>query len=71
MIPRSLIYNVAISLLAAIPASAGTMPPQPVYGPIHIIDGDTVRLASGETVRIYNIDAPETHKPSCKAEKSA
>ena len=58
-----------ICYLIATPAVAGTKPPEPVLGPIHVIDGETVRLASDEIVRIYNIEAPETHKPHCPAEK--
>jgi micrococcal nuclease len=45
-------------------ARADTMP-----GPsIHVIDGDTVRLPSGEVIRIWNIDAPETARARCEAE---
>lgn len=32
-----------------------------------VVDGDTLRLR-GRVVRIQNIDAPETHGPSCAAE---
>lgn len=55
--------------LCASSADAGILPPEPVHGPIRVIDGDTVALASGERVRLYNIDAPETHKPRCAAEE--
>ncbi|PJI87174.1 thermonuclease family protein [Sphingomonas koreensis] len=36
----------------------------------YVIDGDTVRLASGERIRIAGIDAPETRADNakCKAE---
>lgn len=35
-----------------------------------IIDGDTFRLQAGETIRIENIDAPETGtKAKCDAER--
>ncbi|SCM73493.1 Micrococcal nuclease-like nuclease [uncultured Pleomorphomonas sp.] len=61
--------SLALAILLATPATAGIQPPEPVRGPIRVIDGDTVRLASGEIVRIYNIDAPETHRPRCPAEK--
>lgn len=33
------------------------------------IDGDTLRKGD-RRVRIYGIDAPETHKPGCAAEKA-
>jgi endonuclease YncB( thermonuclease family) len=62
---------ISLALLLATPAFAGTRTPEPVHGPIRVIDGDTVRLSSGEIVRIYNIDAPETHKPRCPAELTA
>ena len=57
-----------LALVLASPAIAGINPPEPVHGPIRVIDGDTIQLDSGERVRIYNIDAPETHKPRCAAE---
>lgn len=36
----------------------------------YVIDGDTLRLASGERIRIANIDAPETNagQAKCRAE---
>lgn len=67
MLARSL----ALALIMVMPASAGILPPEPVAGPIRVIDGDTVRLSSGEIIRLYNIDAPETHEPRCPAEASA
>ncbi|MBA3576384.1 MAG: thermonuclease family protein [Sphingomonas sp.] len=33
-----------------------------------VVDGDTIWLA-GQNIRIADIDAPETHEPSCVAEK--
>lgn len=57
-----------LALLLATPAVAGIQPPEPIQGSIRVIDGDTVELSTGERVRIYNIDAPETHKPRCSAE---
>lgn len=60
-----------VAALILSPAHAGTMPPEQVRGPIRVIDGDTVRLTSGETIRIYNIDAPETRKSRCAKEKWA
>jgi len=35
---------------------------------IHVIDGDTVALPSGERIRLAGIDAPETWHPRCQAE---
>lgn len=35
---------------------------------IHVIDGDTVALPSGEHLRLAGIDAPETWHPRCQAE---
>lgn len=34
----------------------------------YVIDGDTVRLRDGRTVRLWNIDAPETLRARCEAE---
>ncbi|MGN7773215.1 thermonuclease family protein [Phyllobacterium sp. 22552] len=34
---------------------------------LYVIDGDTIRL-NGETIRIANIDAPETRQAKCDAE---
>lgn len=61
--------SIALAILLATPVTAGILPPEPVHGAIRVIDGDTVRLGSGEIVRIYNIDAPETHEPRCPAER--
>ena len=56
---------------------------EPVSGPIYVIDGDTVRLApqagrspvgnhaGGETVRVFNIDAPETRPCSGSAKRDS
>lgn len=33
-----------------------------------VVDGDTFRLG-GDTIRIENIDAPETHQAKCDAER--
>jgi micrococcal nuclease len=35
---------------------------------LRVIDGDTVQTAGGETIRVYNIDAPETDRARCDAE---
>jgi endonuclease YncB( thermonuclease family) len=37
-------------------------------GSIAVIDGDTVRLPSGEVVRLWAIDAPETARAKCERE---
>lgn len=34
---------------------------------INLVDGDTIRIA-GETIRIVDIDAPETYRPRCERE---
>ncbi len=49
---------------------AGRARAETIEGPaIRVIDGDTVNLPGGERIRIYNIDAPETHEPHCEAER--
>jgi endonuclease YncB( thermonuclease family) len=49
---------------SALPARAETWP----AGSIAVIDGDTVRLPSGEVVRLWAIDAPETARAKCERE---
>lgn len=53
----------------ATPARSETLDARRIY----VIDGDTVRLpakgsAPAETVRLWNIDAPETARAQCEAE---
>ena len=35
----------------------------------HVTDGDTIRLASGERIRIAGIDAPETQRGQAKCQR--
>ncbi|MFG1230263.1 thermonuclease family protein [Xanthobacter wiegelii] len=35
-----------------------------------VVDGDTL-LYAGERLRLFDIDAPETHQPRCSAERKA
>ncbi|MGJ7039647.1 endonuclease YncB(thermonuclease family) [Shinella sp. BE166] len=52
--------GVAYAASLAIPLSAGSS--------MRVIDGDTIEL-NGETVRIANIDTPETARAKCEAER--
>jgi micrococcal nuclease len=49
---------------SALPARSEPLNPAGAY----VIDGDTIRLRAGETIRILNIDAPETTRARCEAE---
>ena len=50
----------AVLALLAAPAAA-----QPLEYVARAIDGDTLVLSSGETIRVQNIDAPEMHACRC------
>ncbi|UNJ22076.1 endonuclease [Microcystis phage vB_MweS-yong2] len=68
---RGFAFGMVVGLFVgwATPARA-----EPVDGRrVYVIDGDTVRLPArgsspGETVRLWNIDAPETSRARCEAE---
>jgi micrococcal nuclease len=47
-----------------------TLLTQPVHSRPTAIDGDTVRMDDGRTIRAANYDTPETFKPHCKAERA-
>ncbi len=55
-------------LFGMVLGSASHVRSEPVTGQPYVIDGDTVRLRGGETIRILNIDAPETARARCEAE---
>jgi endonuclease YncB( thermonuclease family) len=57
----------ALFIALAAPAAAETIDGVRIY----IIDGDTVRLPGGETIRLHAIDAPETGRARCEAELAA
>ncbi|MBD9638602.1 excalibur calcium-binding domain-containing protein [Ensifer sp. ENS07] len=54
-----LLFAAVIAAVAATSVSAAT---------VNLIDGDTVRI-NGRTIRIVEIDAPETYKPRCELER--
>jgi endonuclease YncB( thermonuclease family) len=58
---RAVLHNVfALSVCAALISPA-------LAAQIYAIDGDTI-VMDGETIRLANIDAPETHQAKCDAE---
>ena len=69
----------AITTLAVLTLTASAANAESLAGDrITIIDGDTVALpcarpfrGCAERVRIFNIDAPETFRPHCEAERAA
>lgn len=59
----------AISDLRALPRPVLSVPGRPILEAIVVVDGDTVRLSSGEKIRISNVDTPETPpRSSCPEE---
>lgn len=64
---RKILLRLATVIAAPLAISAAP-PSEEIVA--YVIDGDTVRLASGERIRIAGIDAPETRPENakCKAE---
>lgn len=59
----------ALPDLPALPGPILSVPGRPILAAITVVDGDTVRLSSGEKIRISNIDTPETPpRSSCSEE---
>ena len=57
-------YSPLIGLLLIILLSGfGSAPPKDTYLVKRVIDGDTIKLSNGETVRYIGIDTPETKHP--------
>lgn len=54
-------------LLAAGLATAAYAAPIPAQGPVLLVDGDTIKI-DGITIRLLDIDTPETWKPRCDRE---
>ncbi|OYW84369.1 MAG: nuclease [Sphingobium sp. 32-64-5] len=59
------VWGVGAAALAAALQPASAAPPGPARI-AYVIDGDPVRLASGERARIAGIDAPETQRGQAK-----
>ena len=58
-----------LALLAIITALAPPARAETLLGArLYVIDGDTVRLPGGETLRLHALDAPETGRARCEAE---
>ena len=61
--------GLALPALPALPGQSLNAPGRPILEAITVVDGDTVRLSSGEKIRISNIDTPETPpRSSCPEE---
>lgn len=59
----------ALPDLPALPGPILSVSGRPILEAIAVVDGDTVRLSSGEKIRISNIDTPETPpRSSCPEE---
>lgn len=60
----------ALPSLTELPGQILKPPGRPIEAAITVVDGDTVRLSSGEKIRISNIDTPETPPRSRCAEEA-
>ncbi len=52
--------------------SSALLKPLPSPGPFRVkrvIDGDTIMLDNGQTIRLIGVDAPETHHPEIPAQR--
>lgn len=45
------------------------LPPKGPFRVVRILDGDTIVLDNGETVRLIGVDAPETHHPEVPVQR--
>ncbi len=62
----------ALSLLAQTEVKLSTLQSLPSPGPfrlIRVLDGDTIALDNGETVRLIGVDAPEIHHPEIPVQR--
>jgi endonuclease YncB( thermonuclease family) len=46
-----------------------SLPPRGPYRVTRVLDGDTIVLDNGETVRLIGVDAPETHHPEIPVQR--
>jgi endonuclease YncB( thermonuclease family) len=61
---RKIILTLAFALAAHAAGAASSMVAE---GPVIIVDGDTLKI-NGITIRLLDIDTPETYKPNCENE---
>ena len=62
----------SISVKAEVKSSSVVVPSLPQKGPYRVtrvLDGDTIVLGNGETVRLIGVDAPETHHPEIPVQR--
>lgn len=67
----------ALAGLRVLDFGGGSRPPSPAApgerrGPVRVarvLDGDTLKLEDGETVRLIGVDAPETHHPELPVQR--
>jgi len=60
--PMKKLFPLIFPLLIILVCAFGS-PPKDTYIVKRVIDGDTIKLANGETVRYIGIDTPETKHP--------
>jgi len=62
----------SISVKAEVKSSSivvQSLPPRGPYRVTRVLDGDTIVLDNGETVRLIGVDAPETHHPEIPVQR--
>ena len=67
-IARAALVVVVVVAACAAPAIAPDLPPGADAVVADVVDGDTLRMAGGERVRLVGIDAPESVKPHSPVE---
>jgi endonuclease YncB( thermonuclease family) len=67
--PGLLLLSLAC-FLAVAAASAGARPAAPLQTVAQVVDGDTIRLVSGQRVRLVQIDSPELGEGECYAHEA-
>jgi endonuclease YncB( thermonuclease family) len=68
--PSRLLVLLACLLAAVAATSAGARSAAPLQTVAQVVDGDTIRLAGGQRVRLVQIDSPELGEGECYAHEA-